>query len=100
MPTPNITHDDAHLFTLIQKNQLTLAKEFLNSKFISKETKEANVWYRDTQSVSPLHIASKTNDLELVKMLVYNGHAWNVVDANMKSAGEYAMEHKQRFNSI
>lgn len=88
-------YNDAHLFNLIESGKLDEARLFLTLKSTSSDDKENSLWYRDTSSVSPLHLACKTSDLPLVKLLIYYGHAWNAVDASSVSAGEYAKANNQ-----
>jgi type IV protein arginine methyltransferase len=40
--------------------------------------------------MSPLHFACSNGNLEIVKLLLQNGHAWNVVDNEGNTAGEFA----------
>ena len=37
-----------------------------------------------------MHFACSNGDLEIVKLLLQNGHAWNAVDDEGNTAGEYA----------
>jgi len=37
-----------------------------------------------------LHFACSSGNLENVKLLLHNGHAWNVIDNEGITAGEYA----------
>ncbi|GES98764.1 protein arginine N-methyltransferase 2 [Rhizophagus clarus] len=53
----------------------------------------ADVWLRDEKGRSPLHFACSRGNLEIVKLLLQNGHAWNAIDNEECTAGEYA-KHK------
>jgi len=37
-----------------------------------------------------LHFECSNGNLEIVKLLLQNGHAWNVIDNEGNTAGEYA----------
>ena len=37
-----------------------------------------------------MHFACSSGNLEIVKLLLQNGHAWNVIDNEGITAGEYA----------
>ncbi|CAG8495745.1 10057_t:CDS:2 [Funneliformis mosseae] len=50
----------------------------------------ADIWFKDEKGISPLHFACSNGNLEIVKLLLQNGHAWNVVDNEGITAGEYA----------
>ncbi|CAI2188937.1 11529_t:CDS:2 [Funneliformis geosporum] len=50
----------------------------------------ADIWFKNEKGISPLHFACSNGNLEIVKLLLQNGHAWNVVDNEGITAGEYA----------
>ncbi|CAG8498882.1 14631_t:CDS:2 [Acaulospora morrowiae] len=50
----------------------------------------ADVWYRDEQGVSPLHVACEIGNRDIVSILLQEGHAWNAIDTSGTTAGEYA----------
>ena len=49
------------------------------------------IWYREAETMmSPLHLAAKRGDLEVVRLLIRSGHPWNVVTSGHISAGQLA----------
>ncbi|RGB32193.1 S-adenosyl-L-methionine-dependent methyltransferase [Rhizophagus diaphanus] len=53
-----------------------------------KGTNESNTL--KLKGTSPLHFACSKGNLEIVKLLLQNGHAWNAIDNEGSTAGEYA----------
>ncbi|CAG8794377.1 17698_t:CDS:2 [Gigaspora margarita] len=73
---------DRKLIYAIKCDNVTLVEQLLKEG--------ADVWFRDENGVSPLHFACENGNLDIVKLLLLNGHAWNAIDINGITAGEYA----------
>ncbi|CAG8690832.1 4996_t:CDS:2, partial [Cetraspora pellucida] len=87
--------EDPQMSTLRETNELDkkliYATKCDNVVLVEQLLKEgADVWFRDENGVSPLHFACESGNLDIVKLLLLNGHAWNAIDIDGVTAGEYA----------
>jgi len=71
------------LFIFVQTGNLQLVRQLLSA--------EADVWYKDEQGRTPLHIASQGGFTQIVELLLEYGAPWNVLDNQDRTVGDYAL---------
>jgi protein arginine N-methyltransferase 2 len=53
---------------------------------------DADVWYKDDHGRTPLHIAARIGNREIIDLLLENGAPWNALDIQERTVGDYAKE--------